>query len=276
MNNASGENRSQRVIEAIGLAAIVATLWTLDTFAKHRAREIDGVGLDNFRLIAEQVTSAVSVYALIPVVAWWLSRFPLSKDRLVRSFAAHVVGSMIFATAHYAMFISMRSIIYPLFGETFVLSDFWFQNLLVEYQKDVKIYLAIILTVYLYRQHRQRAALAVDFGETMIVQTGTGECVINQNDIEYVEGSRNYATVHTAERELLVRQTLSALSEELSEKGFLRTHRSYIVNLQRVREFRPSGAGKWRVVLESGRSVPVSRGYKDVVRTSLGLTGSNQ
>lgn len=276
MNTASADNKSHRLFEAIGLAAVVAILWTLDTFAKRRVREIDGVGPDDFRLIAEQLTSAVSVYALIPVVAWWLSRFPLSKDRLIRSVAAHVVGSMMFATAHYVMFIAMRAFLYPIFGERFVLSDYWFQNLLVEYQKDVKIYLAIILTVYLYRQYREREASAIEFNETMIVQTGAGECAINQSDIEYVEGSRNYAAVHTADRELLVRETLSSLSEKLSESGFLRTHRSYIVNSKRVREFRSFGSGKWKIVLESGRNVPVSRGYKDDVREALGLTGSKQ
>ena len=67
-----------------------------------------GYAPDSFRLITEQVTSAVVVLLLVPCVAWWLNRFPLQRDRVVLAVAGHVLGSVLFAVAHYFMLVGMR------------------------------------------------------------------------------------------------------------------------------------------------------------------------
>ncbi len=257
--------------EALGFATLVALFWTLDTLAKRSTRNIDGFGLDDFRLIAEQATSATAVYVLIPAVAWWLTRFPLTSERIATRIAGHVIGSVLFSAAHYFLMIGMRFAVYPLFDRHYVLSDYWAQNLLIEYQKDIKIYAAIVVIITLWRHYRDRGRDAIDFSDRMVVQTGKGERIILQSDIEYLEASRNYVAVHTADRELLVRQTLSSLEEQLGSAGFARTHRSFVVNLAEVTELQAEESGRWKILMRSGKEVPLSRGYRDAVRARLGM-----
>jgi DNA-binding LytR/AlgR family response regulator len=57
-----------------------------------------------------------------------------------------------------------------------------------------------------------------------------------------------------------MRASLSALESELAPLGFLRTHRSWLVNSNRVTALKPSGSGDY-VVEVATISVPLSRRY---------------
>jgi hypothetical protein len=258
----------RRLGEGAALAAIVFVFWTLDTLAKRNARLVSGYGLDDFRLFAEQITSGLTVWLLIPAVAWWLTRFPLSPGQIGSKIAGHLLGSALFATAHYFIMSAMRAVIYPWFGRTWQHSDFWLNNLLVEFQKDIKIYVGIIVLVTIYRRTRGKRASE---GERLVVQTGTGERLLDFAEIECLEASRNYVSVYTEEKEFLLRETLSSLETRLGRHGFLRTHRSYLVNRERVAGVEPGDGGSQHIVLKSGRKVPLSRSRRGEVRAALGL-----
>jgi DNA-binding LytR/AlgR family response regulator len=92
--------------------------------------------------------------------------------------------------------------------------------------------------------------------------TGTGRTRVRIEDIESLEADRNYVSVHTPQRSYLVRQTLGSLEASLRSETFLRIHRSTIVNRNRIRERRPGGV----LVLQSGRTVRVSRAFSDRVK----------
>ena len=268
IDGASKSRLLRRIAEAAALGAFVFVFWGLDTLAKRNVRLVDGVGLDDFRLIAEQVTSGLTVWLLIPGVAWWLTRFPISPGHVGSKIAGHVLGSALFAVAHYFMMSAMRAVIYPWFGRSWQLSEFWMQNLLVEYQKDIKIYVAIVAVVAFYRRMRQRKDAAP---ERMVVQSGSGERLLDYADVECLEASRNYVSVFAGGREYLLRETLSRLEERLTERGFLRTHRSYLVNRDWVVGIEAGDSGAQDLVLRSGRKVPLSRSRRDEVREAIGL-----
>jgi hypothetical protein len=254
--------------EAVALAGVVIVFWTLDTLAKRNVRLVDGVGLDDFRLIAEQVTSGLTVWLLIPAVAWWLSRFPISSGQIGSKIVGHLLGSVLFASAHYFIMSTMRAVSYPWFGRTWQHSEFWLNNLLVEYQKDIKIYVAIIAIVGTYRRLRQDKEHT---GERLPVQTGSGERLLEFAEIDCLEASRNYVSVFTAEKEYLLRETLASLESRLSNRGFLRTHRSFLVNRERVAGIEPASGGGQNIILKSGRKVPLSRSRRSEIRAALGL-----
>jgi len=241
-------------------------LWTADTLTKFNERRFLGYEPDSFRLITEQVTSAVVVLLLVPVVAWWLTQFPPRRDRIGTSIAGHVLGSMLFAAAHYFLMVGLRYVVFLFSTETYVFSDYWLRNLVVEYQKDIKIYLGIVAIVAGYRYVRQlretvpAVAVAPD---RLIVQTGKGETIIRTGDIEYLEAARNYVTVSTADRDYLVRNTLAKLAAQLAPGHIVRTHRSYLVNIDKIEEIRATDAGSHDIRLRGGKVVPLSRGYRD-------------
>lgn len=259
----------RRLGEAVFFVVLVAILWTADTLTKFSQLRFLGYTPDSFRLITEQATSAVVVLLLVPVVAWWLTRFPLQRGRLVAAAAGHLLGSVLFAIAHYFLMVGLRYAVFLVAGKHYVFSDYWFRNLVIEYQKDIKIYVVTVGIIAAYRYVRAMhasASAATVTTDRMVVQTGKGETIIRRDDIEYLEAARNYVTVSTGVREFLVRNTLAKLEEQLAPGQIVRTHRSYLVNIDKIEEIRSTDTGSYEIHLESGKTVPLSRGYRDAFR----------
>lgn len=260
----------RRLFESGFFIVLIGTAWTLDTFTKVAEFRSQGIRFDPFVLYTHQLTSAVVVLLLIPVVAWWLTLFPLQRERIWRAIPGHIVGHAMFAAMHYFLIIGLRFFIYSLAGRNFVFSDLWLQNVLVEYQKDFKIYFTAVGIIAAYRYYRSQEADAVNARpDRLIVQTGSGETVIRQDDIDYLEAARNYVVVGTAEKEYLVRETLTNLEKTIAPQQIIRTHRSYLVNVDRIDEIRSTDSGGYEIRMKSGKRVPLSRGYRDSFRNII-------
>jgi DNA-binding LytR/AlgR family response regulator len=102
-----------------------------------------------------------------------------------------------------------------------------------------------------------------------MVQTESGESIVRFDQIEYLEASRNYVVVHAEGQENLVRDTLGNLERKLAGGNFARTHRSFIISLDKIAETQPTNAGAHRIRLESGAEVPLSRGFRDGFKSLL-------
>jgi len=93
--------------------------------------------------------------------------------------------------------------------------------------------------------------------------------LIGAKEIDSVEAEGDYASIRVGEKTYLVRETMAAMEGRLGS-GFVRIHRSVIVNAARIRELRPQASGEFVVVLQSGLELPASRGYADRVRALIG------
>jgi two-component system, LytTR family, response regulator len=94
--------------------------------------------------------------------------------------------------------------------------------------------------------------------QRILVHTSSGDLVLNTNEIEWIEADDYYAAIHAREGRHLIRESLASLEQRLDAARFVRVHRSAIVNVDRVREFRHAN-GETLLVLQSGINVPVSR-----------------
>jgi two-component system LytT family response regulator len=63
----------------------------------------------------------------------------------------------------------------------------------------------------------------------------------------------------------LLRDTIIEMEKQLAPKGFVRIHRSTIVNLDRVTELRPTENGEYQVILNSGAELKLTRNYRDAL-----------
>jgi len=81
--------------------------------------------------------------------------------------------------------------------------------------------------------------------------------------IDIIEALGSYFKVRFGGNCVVVRGSLSALESRLDPSMFARTHRSYIVNLSKIRELEAISHGDFRVLLDGGGSVPLSRAYRD-------------
>lgn len=78
-------------------------------------------------------------------------------------------------------------------------------------------------------------------------------------EILWIKAEGDYARIHTNARSFLITRTLSDLESRLDPMQFLRIHRSAIVRTDRIREVAAEGSSRYRVVLEDGTALIVSR-----------------
>ncbi len=93
--------------------------------------------------------------------------------------------------------------------------------------------------------------------------------VIRVEDVDWFEADGNYVKVQAGAAQYRVRMTLSALESRLDPHRFMRTHRSFIVNVERVVEIQPWFAGHSILVLKSGK-VSLSRSHRRRLQQRLG------
>jgi two-component system LytT family response regulator len=105
--------------------------------------------------------------------------------------------------------------------------------------------------------------------QRVVVKTGGRIKIIPVDDIDFLEAADDYVKIHTAEGAYLKNKTMSHFEKILDMEQFVRTHRSYIVNLQRITRLDAHEKESWLALLTTGARIPVSKtGYtklKDVL-----------
>jgi two-component system LytT family response regulator len=93
---------------------------------------------------------------------------------------------------------------------------------------------------------------------------------VSVEDIDWIEGADYYASVHAAGKAHLVRESLASLAERLGPHGFVRVHRSAIVNARRVKQILSTPRRDQFAVLHDGTRVRLARGAKARLEAELG------
>lgn len=100
------------------------------------------------------------------------------------------------------------------------------------------------------------------FLDRIPVRDGTRVSIIPVAKLDYVEAQDDYVALAADGKKHLKQQTIASLEAALDPARFLRIHRSYIVNLERVTRVEPYTKDSHVVVLSNGTRLPVSRaGY---------------
>jgi len=85
-------------------------------------------------------------------------------------------------------------------------------------------------------------------------------------DIVAVQAEGNYVSLRHRPNPYLVRETLSSMAEKLKPYGFIRIHRSVVVNVSAVEEIQPLQTGEYRLRVKGGSNYLVTRTYKHNLR----------
>jgi two-component system LytT family response regulator len=100
------------------------------------------------------------------------------------------------------------------------------------------------------------------YAERIVVKDGTRVQIIPVAKLDYAEAQDDYVALASQGKKYLKQQTISSLESALNPKDFLRIHRSYVVNLERVSKLEPYGKESHVAILQDGTRLPVSRaGY---------------
>jgi two-component system LytT family response regulator len=98
--------------------------------------------------------------------------------------------------------------------------------------------------------------------ERILVRQGAKVHVIPVEALDYAEAQDDYVNLRSGGKEYLKQQTLSDLEQNLDPKRFVRIHRSYLLNLERLSRIEPDGGDTRTAILADGTRLPVSRaGY---------------
>ena len=96
----------------------------------------------------------------------------------------------------------------------------------------------------------------------IVVKDGTRVQIIPVVKLDYAEAQDDYVALASQGKKHLKQQTISSLEAALDPKDFVRIHRSYLVNLERVARLEPYSKDSHVVILNDGVRLPVSRaGY---------------
>jgi two-component system, LytTR family, response regulator len=103
----------------------------------------------------------------------------------------------------------------------------------------------------------------------LMIKSGGRMMLLPLDELDAVESEGNYVRLHSGGRSYLVRDTMASIEARLGCDRFCRIHRSWIVNLDRVREVAMRPTGEHELVLRDGRRLRVGRTYRDVVYARL-------
>jgi hypothetical protein len=257
----AGTTRPSRLAYAI--AAIGPTAFCLINIwaTLHDRPELSRQGR-SWEVVSWETSSALMTIVLMPIAAYAVSRHSAGRPKQA-SRAVIVLGSWfpLFFALHVGGFILIRQATYAMHGSHYRFGGI--QAWLYELPKDAVTYV-ILVTVFVVAAALRRKTdsdVKVSAGPaTMTIRDGTRTILVSTADIMAVSAAGNYVEVRLTDgRAPLMRSTLAALERRLGPHGFVRTHRSWLVNESSISEIVATGGGDYQLRLSGGVNAPVSR-----------------
>ncbi len=108
-------------------------------------------------------------------------------------------------------------------------------------------------------QDVRRAGAPVD---RILIRDGAHVHIVPVGAISFLEAQDDYVSIKTEGKSYLKQTTLSALAEQLDPNRFIRIHRSFILNIERLSRIEPYAKDSRVAILHDGSRLPVSKsGY---------------
>ena len=90
------------------------------------------------------------------------------------------------------------------------------------------------------------------------VKTDSKWIKISYDEIKYIEGLKDYVMLHTQNEKIIVLENLKELAVNLEDKGFMRVHKSFIVNLNKITSIERN-----RIFIEK-EIIPIGDTFRDI------------
>ncbi|MDI1283683.1 MAG: LytTR family DNA-binding domain-containing protein [Reyranella sp.] len=254
--------------------AIWAVLLTVSVITRSyvgvidEARRGNSIGLGP--TLVFEITSHLVIVALLPVLYWLHRRWPLSGG--LSNLVIHAAAVVPFSIAHTAGMGALRLLWFNAIVGVPYAFPLTVDRLSYEFAKDIVSYLMLTTGIVALRYLLQRVpvakpAAAPPVGAVLperfaVRRRGGTEVMVEVADIDWIEAAGNYAILHVGGDTFEIRSSLTKLEGELDAKRFVRVHKSHVVNIARVAEVTPWVSGDWRIRLQDGAEVNLSRRYR--------------
>jgi hypothetical protein len=232
-----------------------------------------GLAIPVWHIVVNEVTSIVIVFAVTPLVFAWSGRLDPRRIGWPRALLGHAAGMIAFGIAHIGGMTLLRLVIYPLFGGSYEIGDDpLVTGLIYEGRKDALAYLAMAVGVWLLAAALRQPEVVVVEREAsgaprrLEIRDGAKRIFVDPAEILWAEAAGNYVELHLAGASHLQRQTLSSLEDQLAALGFVRIHRSRLVNRHRVRGLTSNDSGDFTVTLDDGSQIAGGRRWREALK----------
>jgi hypothetical protein len=238
-----------------GLACIVNVL----------SRLYEAHGSPVWRQAVGEVTSIASIMACIWIVFAAVDRAGAGWPRALR---VHAPACCLFSALHCVGMWTLRRLICTALGVPYGWSVPAGQ-VFYEFRKDVVTYVVVALIYRGVERMRQDAAAAPvrDVpAASYDIRDGARLHRVPVRHILAVSSAGNYVEFVLADgKKRLMRGTLAGVLSELAPSGFLRIHRSWLVNQHAVRALEPDRSGDYTLTLDDGSQAPMSRRFPEAL-----------
>jgi hypothetical protein len=249
---------------ALGLLALAGVVNVTSTLHDRHGR------LPVWMPVVWEASSVAAVLGTVWIVFGlidWIARRGLSWRAAL---PLHGLGACAFSALHCIGMWSLRRVAYTIagvaYGWTVPLGQVFY-----EFRKDVLTY-AVVALIYQATQRMRVPAVGAPPVDPPVramftIRDGARLVRVAVAEIAAVSSAGNYVEfLLTDGRKILMRGTLAGVLAELAPAGFLRVHRSWIVNAAQLRGAVPDGSGDYTLALAGGVEVPLSRRFPEALR----------
>lgn len=229
-----------------------------------------------------ELSSNLVWLALVPLVLAVLARWPLQWGVWRRHLPLHLAAGLVVSVLHVTAMVGLRKAAYAAMGGHYDFGDWWVEWP-YEALKDLRTYALIIAFAMAWHllvwrlQGEARLLQPADDPPAprveeppqrfLVRKLGT-EFLLPVDEVEWAQACGNYVNLRRQGHDYPLRSTLTALEQRLGP-GFVRVHRSWLVNLAQVHAIEPTEAGDASVRLKNGAAVPCSRTHLEGLRQRL-------
>lgn len=244
------------------LANIVNILSTI--YDLHRSGKV----VPDWEPISWEMTSVAAILVAVPILPA-VARLAPAGCGWVRILAFNLLATLPFSAVHTGGMFGLRMLVYRLAGEHyhFVAADF-----LYEYRKDLLTYLILYGIFWIVGRTAPSLPAAVTPREAesddpvITIVDGAHTHRAPLSAILSLRAAGNYVEFHLdGGNRPLMRGSLQEMQDKLAAHGFVRTHRSWLVNPRRVRRLTAVGSGDFTLTFDSGDEAPLSRRFPDAL-----------
>jgi hypothetical protein len=223
--------------------------------------------------ILDEVSSSLVWLALAPLIVMAFRRLVPPRFPWALAALLHVVGAAAISLAHYGLTRLFRAIVHVASGQDFRLPVTW-EGYVADLYRDALTY--VLLGLFYCGAHallvaRRKAPEGESAAAPVLeVRDGAQTLYIPIAEILWVEAAGNYVQLHVVGgRAILMRATLASLEKRFEGWGFLRIHRSRLVNATGVKSVESHPSGDATLVLADGGTISASRRYRPTLITTL-------
>lgn len=209
----------------------------------------------------EYTSLLASLIAAAPFTSLVVSGWRTREFKLV--VGVWVGAAMLYSALHIVLMVHLRNALYAVLGLTYQFGD-WTVEGLYELRKDLAtcVTMTIVVAAVLLLRRVVRLHEARQLPEQFIYTFGGRVFQVPQSELLYVHACRNYVEIVTETASHTIRRALDDVEQTLANGPLVRTHRSWIVNIEKVRQATPKGSGDWSLALGDGHVAPLSRRYR--------------